>query len=453
MMTKKDLELYIHIPFCVRKCAYCDFLSGPADAGARAAYVDALIGEIKLRGEYYRDYCVKTIFLGGGTPSVLEGADTARIFHALRHAFTMDENCEITMEVNPGTVTEEKARIWKECGINRISVGLQSVNDDELKMLGRIHTFGQFRDTWEVLRKTGFANLNLDLISAIPGQTVESWERTLRTAAELHPEHISAYSLIVEEGTPFYDLYGRESEPAPASDVKTESGDAAARVPGETADKTADETADQSAVLPLPDEDTEREIYQVTEKILQEYGYHRYEISNYSREGYECRHNLGYWERTEYLGLGLGASSLIEECRFRNTDRMEQYMELFQPGSSGCSRNGKKKKEEEFREGIENLSVEDQMEEFMFLGLRKMNGISENDFRKKFHVQISDVYGQPLEKMIRLGLLERIEESGGTGERREASAGKKDSAVKDWRIRLTARGIDVSNAVFAEFLF
>ena len=388
-MIKKELELYIHIPFCVKKCAYCDFLSGPADAGERAAYVDALIREIALRGEYYKEYCVKTIFLGGGTPSVLEGADTARIFRALREHFQIDGGCEITMEVNPGTVTEEKAEIWKAGGINRISIGLQSVNDDELKMLGRIHTFREFLHTWKILRKAGFENMNIDLISAIPGQTKESWERTLRTVAGLEPEHISAYSLIVEEGTPFYDRYGAEA------------------------------VEEDTQVVPLPDEDTERAIYQATERILEEYRYHRYEISNYSKTGYECRHNLGYWERKEYLGLGLGASSLISECRFHNTADMERYLRFYENAGTGIC------------EDIEHLSVEDQMEEFMFLGLRKTVGISVDDFRKAFGKEIREVYGEQMRKLEEQRL---IEYSGN-------------------RVRLTERGTDISNYVFSEFMF
>lgn len=214
------------------------------------------------------------------------------------------------MEVNPGTVTEEKAAAWKKYGVNRLSIGLQSVNDDELKMLGRIHAYEQFLITWEIVRRTGFENVNIDLISAIPGQTLRSWERTLRTVADLKPEHISAYSLIVEEGTPFYEQYGESAEERGQSSRKHGSA----------------LSAGQDCLPPLPDEDTEREIYKATEKILAEYGYHRYEVSNYAKEGYECRHNLGYWERKEYLGLGLGASSLISECRFHNTADMQNIL-------------------------------------------------------------------------------------------------------------------------------
>ncbi len=279
-MDKKELELYVHIPFCVRKCAYCDFLSFPSEECERASYVDALLKEIKGQKDKFKDYMVTTVFLGGGTPSLLREDDTARIFHALQESFDISRNAEITMEVNPGTVTAKKAAAWKVCGVNRLSIGLQSADDEELQMLGRIHTFQEFLDTWKIVREAGFDNVNIDLISAIPGQTLESWERAHRTAAGLAPEHLSAYSLIIEEGTPFYKMYGEESGTAGAEDASNRQ-------------------------LPLPDEDTEREIYKITEQILNRYGYHRYEISNYAKEGYECRHNLGYWERKEYLGLGL----------------------------------------------------------------------------------------------------------------------------------------------------
>lgn len=387
MMIKKELELYVHIPFCVKKCAYCDFLSGPAGEQERASYVDALIREICRRGSEYCGYEVSTVFVGGGTPSILEGEDTARIFRELRKNFVLRDDAEITMEVNPGTVTEDKTKAWKACGINRLSIGLQSVSGGELKMLGRIHTYEDFLYSWDLVRRTGFENVNIDLISAVPGQTVESWSRTLRTAAELRPEHISAYSLIVEEGTLFYERYGGDGN----------------RSRGDGGQQWS----------PLPDEDTEREIYKATEKILSGYGYHRYEISNYARPGYECRHNLGYWERKEYLGLGLGAASLIGEKRFSNTRDMGLYLDGHAGGET------------------ELLTVRDQMEEFMFLGLRKTEGISPEDFGRKFGKTLSEVYGEQIRNLERQGLL-------------EACGG---------RIRLTERGIDISNYVFAEFIF
>ena len=392
MCEKKELELYVHIPFCVRKCAYCDFLSAPADTQERTLYIDALTEEIRARKNDFNAYRVSTIFLGGGTPSILEGDDSARIFRALQENFDISDDAEITMEVNPGTVTEEKAASWRKSGVNRLSIGLQSADDRELKMLGRIHTYCEFLDTWKIVREAGFENVNVDLISAIPGQNLRSWSETLRKAADLGPEHISAYSLIVEEGTPFYERYGDGS--------------------GEDEDKG-------NHLPPLPDEDTEREIYKATEKTLAEYGYHRYEISNYSKTGYECRHNLGYWERKEYLGLGLGASSLLSECRFHNTADMGKYLRLYEnAGTDIC-------------EDIEHLSVEDQMEEFMFLGLRKTVGISVDDFRKAFGKEIREVYGEQMRKLEEQRL---IEYSGN-------------------RVRLTERGTDISNYVFSEFMF
>lgn len=390
-MKKRELELYVHIPFCVRKCAYCDFLSAPAGEREIHAYTEALIREIRLSGENCKDCRISTVFLGGGTPSMLSGEDTARIFHALRENFDIAEDAEITLEANPGTVSEEKAARWKDAGVNRISIGLQSADDRELKMLGRIYTFREFTDTWKVIRNQGFDNVNIDLISAIPGQTVQSWERTLRTAAELGPEHISAYSLIIEEGTPFYAWYGEGKE-----------GDG------------------ENGLPPLPDEDEDREIYRITASVLEEYGYHRYEISNYAKNGYECRHNLGYWERKEYLGLGLGASSLIRECRFHNTADMGKYMLVYGEDGQGSAA------EEE-----ERLSAEEQMEEFMFLGLRKTAGISCIDFRKAFGREIGDIYGEKLAKLEKQGLIRN------SGE----------------RVRLTERGIDISNYVFSEFIF
>lgn len=380
--TKKELELYLHIPFCIRKCAYCDFLSGPATDAVKKQYVDALIREIKTIGKQYTDYCVTTIFMGGGTPSILFSEQITAIFEALKHSFSIKEDAEITMEVNPGTVTEEKFLAWKAAGINRLSIGLQSVKNEELQMLGRIHSYEQFLDTFQKARAYGFKNINVDLISAIPGQTLDSWCETLRTVAELSPEHISAYSLIIEEGTPFYEKYGEEND--------------------------IEETA------LLPDEETERKIYEETEKILLEYGYERYEISNYAKKGYECRHNCGYWQRKEYLGLGIGAASLIENRRFHVVTELNSYLE----------RDSLNYEEEE------TLSEQEEMEEFMFLGLRMMEGVSKIDFETYFGKNIEEVYGTVLEELEREQLLE----------------------ISGDRIKLTKYGIDISNYVFEQFL-
>lgn len=385
----KEMELYIHVPFCIKKCAYCDFLSAPAGEEERQRYVETMIKEIQGYRKKYQEYCVTTIFVGGGTPSVLSGEQIKEVFNALRASFVIDTQAEITIEVNPGTVTEEKVEAWMQAGVNRISIGLQSVNDEELQMLGRMHTYKDFLNTYHLLRDKGFNNLNIDLISAIPGQTLESWKKTLSTVAELEPEHISAYSLIVEEGTPFYTIYGE--------------GGADGNL--------------ESMVQPLPDEETERFIYEETETILQKYGYDRYEISNYAKPGYACRHNEGYWRRVNYLGVGLGASSLIENQRFRNFSTYDTYMDAIQ-------------NQKLFHEEVESLSVTDEMEEFMFLGLRMMSGISREEFQKKFRKKIETVYEKQIQQLKKDGLIEFVEN----------------------RIRLTKRGIDISNYVFEQFL-
>lgn len=383
---KEKLELYLHIPFCVKKCAYCDFLSAPSSTGMRQKYIDTLLREIHSYREQYADrYEVDTIFVGGGTPSILEPEQILRIFDALRETFGISPQAEITIEANPGTVTEEKLAAWRQAGINRVSIGLQSVNDDELKMLGRIHTYEQFEHTYHTVRNAGFANVNIDLISAIPGQTLESWERTLQRVTALEPEHISAYSLIIEEGTPFYEWYG--------------------------------EGAKMQGKASLPDEETERKMYERTEEILASCGYHRYEISNYAKEGCECRHNLGYWKRTPYLGIGLGASSLIENVRFHHPRALEKYYDSVRGKSSLC-------------EEREELSAQEQMEEFMFLGLRMMEGISVQEFERQFGRPLTAVYGDVMRELKEKGLL----------------------LAEGDRVVLTKRGIDISNYVFACFL-
>ena len=380
---RRELELYIHIPFCVKKCAYCDFLSGPASNQQIEEYVQALIEEIRYYKEFAKNYEVSTVFWGGGTPSLLTGEQMKALMETLRQTFFIRQNAEITMEANPGTVTVEKLLACQKAGINRISFGLQSVNNEELKMLGRIHTYEEFLESYEAARKAGFQNINVDLISAIPKQTISSWEQTLQTIISLQPEHISAYSLIVEEGTPFAKLYGEGCELEHL----------------------------------LPSEEEERRMYERTEELLQEAGYHRYEISNYAKEGDECQHNLGYWERKEYLGLGLGASSLIEETRFHNTDEMEEYL---RDANNPIL----------LRREQEKLDRQEQMEEFVFLGLRKIRGIQEEKFAEMFGEDIWDCYGKNLERVIKEGLLER----------------------EEGVLRLTRKGIDVSNYVFYEIL-
>ncbi|HBC98133.1 MAG TPA: coproporphyrinogen III oxidase, partial [Lachnoclostridium sp.] len=349
MMNKKNLEIYVHIPFCTRKCAYCDFLSFPGNQQAQREYTKKLIEEIKCQSAKVKEYQVISVFIGGGTPSILGIDDMAAVLNSLREEFEILPEAEITMEVNPGTVTAEALSCYREAGVNRISIGLQSADDKELRYLGRIHTYDEFLKSYQRVRMAGFDNVNVDLISAIPGQTLESWKNTLKKVTMLKPEHLSAYSLIVERGTPYFDRYGGQ-------------------VNMENQCLTLEERNSLMSLPELPDEDTEREMYYLTQEFLNEQGYERYEISNYSKNGYECRHNIGYWTGVEYLGLGLGAASYINGCRFHNTPVFDEY----------CS--ARLDQEEAFqrvlRQEFEQLTIEDKMEEYMFLGLRLMKGVS-----------------------------------------------------------------------------
>ena len=493
---EQNLSLYLHIPFCVRKCLYCDFLSGPQSADMQEQYVEALCREIQETSPEYREYQVVSVFIGGGTPSVLLPEQTIRIMETLKSCFTLTDTCEISMEMNPGTVTPEKMNAYRACGINRISIGLQSANDGELKALGRIHTCADFLKAYEMAVEAGFTNINVDLMSAIPEQTLKSYQETLQKVLALQPQpvHISAYSLIVEEGTPFY-----EQE------------------------------------LNLPDEETERRMYEITDDILRNAGYHRYEISNYAKAGKECVHNKVYWQRGNYLGLGIGSASLIQNVRFHNVTDVSSYVNLMLGENStgneieneienaskecgekfqaekDCLKNSNTEKEclkknnagkndlkkenaekeqvgkltaekeqvekvnaeienvkkdnieknsaeegnteknniqsgnaarpdknmigrvKKLREDVLELPIEEQMEEFMFLGLRMMEGVSERSFFKNFGRRFEEVFPGVIEKHEKLGLLEV------TGE-------------EFVHLKLTSHGIDVSNQVFVDFM-
>ncbi len=409
----RDLEIYIHIPFCAQKCAYCDFLSAPAKRDEQEDYLRVLLREIENgvpfgapaffrdRGEGLvcprpEDFTVRTVFIGGGTPSILPAEWIANLMEALRSRFVFDDETEVTIECNPGTLFEEagtsKPEVYRSCGINRISFGLQSAQNEELAALGRIHSWETFLASYEAARAAGFQNINIDLMSALPGQTSASWEKTLEQVLALKPEHISAYSLIIEEGTPFYARYHED-------DLRRAAGE-------------------QPRFL--PSEEEERRMYLRTEELLGRAGLQRYEISNYARPGYACRHNIGYWRGCEYMGFGLGASSMLRyerlggdsSClRFQNSGVQTEY-------------------EQKTQDTPEILSREDEMAEFMFLGLRMKSGISEEDFLSRFGSEIDSVYGKTLKELIDNGLLCR----------------------ENGRIALTQRGTDLSNPVMAEFL-
>lgn len=403
------MELYIHIPFCIRKCAYCDFLSAPAGRAEQALYMEALLQEIDwtarsgwslgepagpaacAAGAEERPETVDTIFIGGGTPSALEADWIVRLTDRLYESFPIASDAEISMEANPGTLTREKLKRYREAGVNRLSIGLQSMDDEELRTLGRIHTAADFLENFHMAREAGFTNINIDLMSALPGQSEASWERTLQRTVSLGPEHISAYSLIVEEGTPFGERYGGRPEL-------------------------------------LPSEEEDRAMYHRTKELLAEAGYERYEISNYARPGRECRHNTGYWTREPYLGFGLGAASFCKGVRFSNTREMARY--LRQVNESPAEAERALPWTAAWREEVQTLTGQDAMEEFMFLGLRLTAGIRAADFRKAFGREPEAVYGPVLKRLTEAGLLERT------------AAG--------WR--LSEWGLDVSNRVLAEFL-
>lgn len=392
-MEQKELQLYFHIPFCIKKCFYCDFLSAPGEAGVKDNYMGALLAETAGSAVSYGNFKVSSVFIGGGTPSAVSADWIAGLMEAVFEHYRVAEGAEATIEVNPGTVSAGMLQCYRRAGINRLSIGLQSAKDEELRLLGRIHTWKQFLETFAAAREAGFENINVDIMSALPGQTLPSYRETLEKVLSLDnpPEHISAYSLILEEGTPFFEKYGKGSPE-------------------------------------LPDEETDREMYAETKRILQRKGYRRYEISNYALEGYECRHNCGYWKRKNYAGFGIGAASLVDNVRFRNGVSLDAYLK----NPFGC------------REEICALSRQEQMEEFVFLGLRMTEGLDMAEFEKLFGCRLEDVYGGIVRKNIRDGLLEKVYLKEG--------ASPKPGILSKERLALTERGLDLSSYVMAQFI-
>lgn len=363
--------LYIHIPFCVKKCKYCDFNSFSACEKEKAAYLDALIGEM----EKYRGSFVNTVFIGGGTPTSLTSEQLEQLFINIKKNFFLSKFCEITVEANPKTLDREKLKTMKKYGVNRLSIGVQSFNDNELLALGRVHTGAEAEETI-ALAQTYFDNISIDLMCAIPDQTKESFKTNLEKAFSLNPQHISCYSLILEEGTPLF--------------IEAENG-----------------------LLTLPDEDAEREIYDIACVEMEKHGYHQYEISNFAKLGYESRHNKKYWRCEEYIGIGLSAHSYIDGVRFSNTDEFSSYIKgEFLSGES------------------EVLSIEDKMSEFMILGLRMTEGVTKMSFRQRFNEDLEKVFRKPLLKFKEMGMIEEEND----------------------KIRLSQKAISVSNQILCEFI-
>ena len=381
---RKPLELYVHIPFCIRKCAYCDFVSGPGTKAMQKEYEEALLAEIDA-AEETAEREVISVFFGGGTPSAVDAGMLARVMEKLRSKYVFSEDAEITLEANPGTLDAEKLKCYRKSGFNRISIGCQSVHDEELKRLGRIHTFAEFQESFVLARDAGFANINVDLMSGLPEQSEEKWEESLRTIAELSPEHISAYSLIVEPGTPF---------------------------------------AEQK--LDLPDEDTEREMYARTAEILAEYGFFQYEISNYASPESVCRHNLKYWHCEEYLGVGTGAASYMKTtssgdyCRLKVITDTKAFSEIDWNDQSSLDKC--------FME-CDILSLQEQMEEMAFLGLRTKEGVRLPSFYERFGKSFNEVYGEVVKKYTAMGMMK----------------------ADETHVALTLKGMEVANWIMADF--
>ena len=364
--------LYIHIPFCLKKCKYCDFNSFAFCNEDKKSYLRALFEQM----DRYKGEKVDTVFVGGGTPTSLDAEELLVLLEKIRSTFVISSDAEFTVEMNPKTVDKEKLTIMKENGVNRLSVGVQSFNDDELEKIGRIHTGEDAIETVKLIKEYGFDNFSIDLMSALPGQTMETFRQNLETATSLGTTHISCYSLILEEGTPLYEEYLR----------------------GE---------------ISIPDEDTEREMYDIAVEFLKENGYERYEVSNFAKAGYQSAHNIKYWQCKEYIGIGLSAHSYIDGVRFSNTDDFDNYIE------------GDFTKYNE-----EKLSQNDMMSEFMFMGLRMDCGVSKDEFKNRFGEEIEKIFSAPLIKFKDMGMIEG----------------------KDGFYRISDKGIGVSNTIMCEFI-
>lgn len=372
----KEISLYIHIPFCKQRCFYCDFPTFAGKERFREEYIEALVKEIE---EKCSNYLIKTIFIGGGTPSYLEERELKKLLITVSK-LNLSENLEYSIECNPGTINEEKLKIMKNYGVNRISFGLQSCDDELLKKIGRIHTFEEFLDNYHLARKIGFNNINIDLMYGLPNLSIENWKNTLEKICDLKPEHISAYSLIIEEGTAFYSLYEKDK-------------------------------------LKLPNEEEERIMDKLTKEILNFNDYHQYEISNFALEGKECEHNKVYWSLDEYIGVGSSSSSYINGYRIVNITSINDYIKKINNNESVIAEKYKN-------------SIEDEMEEFIFMGLRMVSGISLLKFKRRFGVDIYSIYNKVIEKNIKDGLL----------------------VVEENKMFLTAKGMELSNSVMSDFI-
>jgi len=373
----REIGLYIHIPFCKRKCYYCDFNSYAGYDYLFDDYIRALLMEIESNST--KDYNVVSVYIGGGTPNLLPPSYIEKILKSVFKNYKILDGCEITIEMNPGLITEEKLKIYKGSGINRVSIGLQAFQNRLLKYIGRIHTVEEFFGNYELVKKF-FDNINIDLMYALPTQTFKEWQETLKEVVKLQPTHVSTYSLILEPNTSFYRLY-------------------------------------EKGQLPIVDEEEELKMYHWGIEFLKEKGYHHYEISNFALPTFECRHNILYWECKNYLGFGAGAHSYMADVRYSNIENIKDYIKSILERKSAVKEKIK-------------LTKQDRMAEFMFLGMRMTKGVCDKDFKKRFGISLFEIYKKVIQKYLKEGLIE----------------------IDNECVKLTERGIDVSNVIFEEFL-
>nr|WP_295597608.1 radical SAM family heme chaperone HemW [uncultured Terrisporobacter sp.] len=374
------LGLYIHIPFCVTKCKYCDFNSFKIDLNEKIKYLNYLGEEMKLYKEEIKNREIDSVFVGGGTPSILNENEINILFEKIKENFNIKSNAEITMECNPGTLTLNKLKVMKKSGVNRLSIGLQAVQNHHLKYIGRIHTFEEFEKNYHDAKQMGFDNINIDLMYALPNQSREDWMESLEKVVKLNPTHISAYSLILEENTELFKMYERDE-------------------------------------FNLLDENTDIEMYEYTIDYLKSHGYNQYEISNYAKDNFECKHNVLYWKCEEYVGIGASASGYFNGIRYNNICELDNYEKMILEGEKPI-------------EWEEKLSIKDEIEESIFLGLRMNEGIQISDFKEKYNFDFEKEYKNEIEKLSKMELIE----------------------IDNNRMKLTQKGREISNSVFVEFI-
>ena len=374
------LGLYIHIPFCVTKCKYCDFNSFKIDLNEKIKYLNYLGEEMKLYKEEIKNREIDSVFVGGGTPSILNENEINILFEKIKENFNIKSNAEITMECNPGTLTLNKLKVMKKSGVNRLSIGLQAVQNHHLKYIGRIHTFEEFEKNYHDAKQMGFDNINIDLMYALPNQSREDWMESLEKVVKLNPTHISAYSLILEENTELFKMYERDE-------------------------------------FNLLDENTDIEMYEYTINYLKSHGYNQYEISNYAKDNFECKHNVLYWKCEEYVGIGASASGYFNGIRYNNICELDNYEKMILEGEKPI-------------EWEEKLSIKDKIEESIFLGLRMNEGIQISDFKEKYNFDFEKEYKNEIEKLSKMELIE----------------------IDNNRMKLTQKGREISNSIFVEFI-